>query len=263
MAFAKTMTDKPMKGLPRSTEPRFEKEAMEAVHWMSRLPAEALEEVLKVNGKIAAETALRYELLERGEAELLPSLLSYSGIVFKRIGAKDFTRDDWEFAQQHLRIVSALYGMLRPLDRVGAYRMEGWVRLPDMTGSPKGMYTSDSGDGMLSRFEKWRKLLTDDFIDEIKGAGGVLMHLASEEMQQFVDWEALCRQVRVIKPDFYEIRDGKLKNVTIYAKMCRGEMIRYIVQNRVDEPEEVKAFTWNGFRFSPVHSQGDRWIFVR
>lgn len=263
MAFAKTMTDKPVKGVPYSTEPRFEKDAMEVAHLMARFPAEALEEILKVNGKIAAETVLRYELLERGEAELLPALLSYSGAVFKRIHAKDFSRLDWEFAQEHLRIVSALYGMLRPLDRIGAYRMEGWVRLPDMPDAHEGISADTSGDGKQSRFEKWRRLLTGDFIDEIKDSGGVLMHLASEEMQQFVDWEDLCRQVRIIKPDFYEIRDGKLKNVTIYAKMCRGEMIRYIVQNRIDEPEDVKDFAWDGFRFSPEYSQGDRWIFVR
>lgn len=263
MAFAKTMTDKPVKGIPYTTEPRFEKEAMEVAHLMARFPAVALEEILKVNGKIAAETALRYELLERGEAELIPTLLSYSGIVFRRIGAKDFSRDDWEFAQQHLRVVSALYGMLRPLDRVGAYRMEGWVRLPDVTDVAQGVFTSASGDGRQSRFEKWQKLLTGDFIAEIKDAGGVLLHLASEEMQQFVDWDRLCREVRIIKPGFYEFREGKLKNVTIYAKMCRGEMIRYIVRNRVDEPEDVKDFAWDGFRFSPEHSQGNRWVFVR
>lgn len=251
IAFAKTMTDKAVKGAPCSTQARFEKEAMETVSWMSRFSSQTMMELLRVNEKIASETVERYQLMERGEAELLPALLSYSGAVFKRISARDFNRIEWAFAQKHLRIFSALYGMLRPLDRVGAYRMEGWVQLPDNEGK------------LQTRFEKWKKLLTQGFIQEIIENGGVLLHLASEEMQLFVDWEEVCRRVRVVKPDFYEIRDGKLRSVTMYAKMCRGEMVRYIIHNQIDDIESVKGFQWEGFQYSPNDSSPDHLVFVR
>ena len=111
-------------------------------------------------------------------------------------------------------------------------------------------------------FSYWRPLLTEHFIREIKEQGGILVNLASGEMKDLFDWERVEREVQVVTPDFRVWKGGQLKTVVIYAKMCRGEMVRYIIKNRIDTPEELKAFAWEGFSFDGSHSSGGRLQFV-
>jgi len=178
----------------------------------------------------------------------MPAIGAYTGAVFKRIAPKDFAVDDFLFAQQHLRITSFLYGLLRPLDGIRPYRLEGDVCLPEKGG--------------LNMFDYWRPLLTDLFIDEIKRQGGVLVNLASGEMKGLFDWKRVEREVRVVTPDFQVWKDGRLKTVVIYAKMCRGEMVRYIIRNRIDHPDALRGFEWEGFRLDEAHSTPDHLLFT-
>lgn len=246
IAFAKTM-DAGNVAVPFTTEPDFEELAQKRAEFMAGLPEKTLADMLKVSDRIAQRTAEQYCALRAAEAELVPALAAYSGAVFKRIDPQSFTPDDWRFAQDHLRIMSSLYGILRPLDRIGAYRLEATVRL-------------ENGKTVA---ESWRPLLTQRFIHLVLESGGVLLDLASEEMRLFLDWEKVCSSVRVVKADFYERRSGKLKSVTMYAKMCRGEMVRYVVRNRIDSPDHLSGFNWDGFRYSPEDSTDDRMVFVR
>ena len=247
IAFAKTMAVRNEAAVPYTTEPEFESIAMEKAAVMARFSDVALMEMLKVNDKIASRTAEQYQLIRNGEAEQIPALAAYSGAVFKRIDPQSFDFDDWRFAQDHLRIMSSLYGLLRPLDRISAYRLEAIVSL--------------NGKEMVA--ETWRPLLTDNFIALVNQSGGVLLDLASEEMRLFLDWPKVCAAVRTVKVDFYERRADKLKSVTMYAKMCRGEMTRYVIRNRIDNPEDVKAFLWDGFVFDPLESNENHLVFVR
>ena len=178
----------------------------------------------------------------------LPALLAYTGIVFKRIDPKSFTEEDFQSAQSHLRITSFGYGLLRPLDVIRNYRLEGTVRLEEM---------SDS-----SLFDYWKDRLTNNFIKDIKSDGGILCNLASNEMKQLFNWAEVEKQVRIITPEFKVWKDGKLKTVVVYAKMCRGEMTRYIIKNRVTDPEHLKEFDWDGFMYDEALSEGDNWVFV-
>lgn len=247
IAFAKTMTARNEAAIPYTTEPQFEAIAMEKAVIMARLSDVALMEMLKVNDKIAHRTAEQYQLIRNGEAEQIPALAAYSGAVFKRIDPQSFDFDDWKFAQDHLLIMSSLYGLLRPLDRISAYRLEATASL----------------NGKETVAETWRPLLTDKFISLVNQSGGVLLDLASEEMRLFLDWPKVCSVVRTVKVDFYERRGGKLKSVTMYAKMCRGEITRYVIRNRIDNPEDVKAFLWDGFVFDPHESNENHLVFVR
>lgn len=247
IAFAKTMTAQNVVAVPYTTEPDFEELAMERAAAMAQLPDVALMEMLKVNDKIASRTAEQYQLIRNGEAEQIPALVAYSGAVFKRIDPRSFDFDDWIFAQNHLRIMSSLYGLLRPLDRISAYRLEATASL----------------NGKETVAETWRPLLTDRFISLVNESGGVLLDLASEEMRLFLDWHKMAAALRIVKVDFYERRAGKLKSVTMYAKMCRGEMARYVIRNRIDTPEDVKSFQWDGFVFDPQESSEGRLVFVR
>ena len=233
--------------VPYTTEPQFEILAMEKAAVLARFSDVALMEMLKVNDNIAHRTAEQYQLIRNGEAEQIPALVAYSGAVFKRIDPQSFDFDDWKFAQEHLLIMSSLYGLLRPLDRISAYRLEATASL----------------NGKETVAETWRPLLTDNFIALVNQSGGVLLDLTSEEMRLLLDWPKVCAAVRTVKVDFYERRAGKLKSVTMYAKMCRGEMTRYVIRNRIDNPEDVKAFLWDGFVFDPLESNENHLVFVR
>ena len=112
------------------------------------------------------------------------------------------------------------------------------------------------------RFAFWQQRLTDLFLDKIRADDGLLLNLASAEMKRLFDWRRLCREVRVLTPEF-RIREGeRLRTVVVYTKMCRGEMTRFVLKNRINDPEIVKTFEWEGFRFDPAGSRGDDWLFT-
>ena len=116
--------------------------------------------------------------------------------------------------------------------------------------------------GDATMFEYWRSLLTDYFITEIKKQGGVLVNLASAEMKGLFHWEKITQAVRVITPEFMVYKNGKPTTVVVYAKMCRGEMTRFILKNRIEDVEALKSFEWEGFTFDEALSQKDRMVFT-
>ena len=208
-------------------------------------PAGDLARSLRVSRTIAAET--RGGCASFHGAESLAALAAYTGIVFKRLDPGSFTDDDFEYTQEHLNITSFLYGLLRPLDAIRPYRLEGDTILP--------------GEEEQTRFDFWQQRLTEPFIRKIQADDGVLLNLASGEMKRLFDWRRLAREVRIITPEF-RIREGdRLKTIVIYTKMCRGEMARFALKGRIDDPESLKAFEWEGFRFDAARSRGDNWLF--
>lgn len=237
------MADTSTTKVPFTTQPFYQKEASQMVLQLTELSTEGIESLLHVNREIALENQLRYHRFHDEESNELPAILAYTGIVFKRLGADSFTQNDFLYAQQHLYITSFLYGLLRPLDNIRNYRLEGNVTLPDNDG--------------LTVFDYWKKRLTDQFISSIHADDGILVNLASEEMKKLFDWKRICKEVQVITPEFRIYKNGKMKNIVIYTKMCRGEMTRYILKNRLSQPEELNSFTWEGF-----HWDEDKKLFI-
>ena len=217
LSCAKTMSDVSKVKVPLTTVPRFQKEASEIALQMSQFAVGDLERLLRVNAKIAVENYKRYQAFHAEETPELPALFSYTGIVFKRLNPKDFSASELEYAQEHLRLTSFCYGLLRPLDVIRPYRLEGDVVLPEL--------------GNQTMFSYWRSRLTDTFIQDIKQAGGILCNLASDEMK-------------------------------IYTKMSRGEMTRFILKNRIENPEDLKGFSWEGFEFDEALSDERRFVFI-
>ena len=246
LSCAKTMTDRSPIPVPRTTQPRYGTEANAAAAALGSLAADDLGRLLRVNRTIAAENRRRYASFH--DAPSLPALMAYTGIVFKRIDPADFTPADFEYAQNHLNITSFLYGLLRPLDAIRPYRLEGDAILP--------------GSEDETRFVFWRQRLTDAFVDKIRADDGVLLNLASSEMKRLFDWRRICRQVRVITPEFRVCEGNRLKTIVVYTKMCRGEMTRFALKGRISAPERLKQFEWEGFRFDPEGSRGDDWLFT-
>lgn len=248
ISCAKTMASRCSIAVPGVTTPEFETLALQHALEMSQYSAVELEKLLRVNAKIAVDNRLRYHDFCSEDNHSMPAICAYTGAVFKRIFPKDFTADDFDYAQEHLRITSFLYGLLRPLDGIKPYRLEGDVRL------------SERGD--LSMFDYWKPVLTDYFIAEINRKGGVLVNLASGEMQSLFDWKKVEREVRIITPEFQMWKAGGLKTIVIYTKMCRGEMVRSIIKNRIEDPEDLKGFAWEGFVFDEERSTDNHLLFT-
>ncbi len=240
ISCAKTMVARTAVKVPDMTVLHFRAEAVRNALDMGQYSATELERLLRVNSKLAAENYLRFRDFFSDSHQPVPAICAYTGAVFKRILPKDFSADDFSYVQNHLRITSFLYGLLRPLDGIKPYRMEGDVRLPERGG--------------MTMFDYWKPLLTDYFIEDIRRQGGILVNLASGEMKDLFDWKRVEKEVRVVTPDFQVGKNGQLKTIVIYAKMCRGEMVRFITRNRIEHPEELKAFTWEGFTFDESRS---------
>lgn len=247
LSCAKTMTETSSVQTPCTTRPRHAAEAADLAARMAALPTEALARLLRVNGRIAAENRRRY-LAFHDESTALPAVAAYTGVVFRHLDPASFTEADFEYAQRHLHITSFLYGLLRPLDAIRPYRLEGDLVLPGMDEQ--------------TLFDYWRQRLTDEFLDAIRCDDGVLLNLASGEMRRLFDWRRIAREVRIITPEF-RVRDGdRLRTVVVYTKMCRGEMARCVLRNRTANPEALKGFEWEGFRYDEELSRGDDWVFT-
>ena len=111
-------------------------------------------------------------------------------------------------------------------------------------------------------FQHWKPLLTDLLIDSVKDDDGILVYLATEEMQHLFDWKRICREVKVIQPQFLVMKDAKLKSVTVYAKSCRGAMTRFIIKNQLSMPEELHHFEYEGFEFTNEYGDEEHPHFI-
>ena len=125
----------------------------------------------------------------------------------------------------------------------------GEVKLPEL------------GEGNMYNY--WRPRQTELLIDEVKKSDNILINLASQEIQGAYDWKKVGSTVRIITPEFKVWKDGKAQTIVIYMKMARGQMTRYILKNRITDPEALKNFSWEGFTYDESLSNGDNWVFLQ
>jgi len=176
------------------------------------------------------------------------ALLAFRGDVYVGLQADTFTMKDFEFAQKHLRILSGLYGLLRPLDLMQPYRLEMGTTLTNVRG--KNLYTF------------WNDKITAALNTELQREKvPVLVNLASEEYFKAVHPKALA--ARVVTPIFKECKGGAYKVVSFFAKKARGAMSRYIIRNRLRDVDDMKDFSEDGYRFNAQLSTADEWLFTR
>ena len=249
LASAKIMNDR-LKSAPNviPTVPRFQPEADAFAKYMVGYSTDTIAEMLNCSPLIAAQNKLRFmRFFEDGPK--LPAILAYNGQAYKHLKATELSNEDLIFAQDHLWITSFLYGLLRPLEGILPYRMEGNVELP-------------SADGQ-NLFAFWRSRLTDLLIDSVKANDGVLVHLATEEYQHLFDWQRICQEVRVIQPLFFVRKGSDLKIQAVWAKTCRGAMTRFIIENHITNPEDLNAWTYEGFEYNPNYGEPNYPHFIR
>ena len=241
LANAKIMYEKAEKQ-PLST-PLFQSVADTLAAEMARMDVEELARQLDCSTKIAAENWKRYHNF--AAAEKMPAILAYNGQAYKHLRADSLSDESLEYAQRHLWITCFLYGLLRPMDGIVPYRMEHCVTL------------EATGDKPVNQF--WKDKLTDVLIDSVKADDGVLLHLSTAEYEHLFDWKRVCKEVKVIQPLFYvRQKDGRLKMQAVWAKACRGAMVRFVLTHQIAHPEELAAFSYEGFEYAP---QLGEWAF--
>ncbi len=213
------------------TTPLFQQESALLRKELSTLDPDTLKKTMKISDRMLPKV---YDLFHTKHPNRGCALLCYSGIAFQYMAPGIFTDEQLDYVNEHLRILSGLYGLVRPLDEIEEYRLEMQTKLPF---SPGSLYTF------------WNKKIADALNDE------VILNLASEEY-------AKC--IRPYKP-LIDVRfldaDGKEKGV--YVKMARGEMVRYMAENKVERIEQIQKFDRQDFRFCPERSNETLYIFQK
>ena len=244
---AKTLDFSPMPEGLATTAPRFENDVEVLLARCKELSAADLAELMSLSEPLAQ---LNYERFQAMRLPFTPEnskacLLAFQGDVYKRLDAGTLSRRDLEWAQDHVRILSGLYGLLRPLDRIQPYRLEMGTRLDNERGA--------------NLYQFWGDKLADALNEESDGAP--VLNLASNEYVKAVPTDRLSSPM--VTAVFQEMRDGKPKTIAFLAKKARGLMTRFVVENRIDEPEGLKDFGEEGYAFEPDLSTGDRLVFLR
>ena len=259
LASAKIMHDR-LKSVPdiRLSAPRFQNEAEAFARDMAQYSAETIAEMMGCSQQIAVQNKLRF-MQFFDEKPKLPAILAYHGQAYKHLKAETLTNDDLNYSQGKLWITSFLYGLLRPMDGILPYRMEGHVVIDKVASLVEEL---PSGEGQ-NMFGFWKSRLTDMLIDSVKADDGVLIHLATEEYQHLFDWQRVRREVRIIQPLFYVRKGKELKIQAVWAKTCRGAMTRFIIENRITNPEYLNAFSYEGFEYEPALGELDYPHFIK
>jgi uncharacterized protein len=177
-----------------------------------------------------------------------PAALAFNGDTYQGLEAKTLSKDDLAWAQDHLVILSGLYGMLRPLDAIQPYRLEMGSKLKTRRGQSLYAYWGDTIAKALNAQA------------EAQGTD-TLINCASQEYFGVADRKAL--KLRVITPVFMELKDDKPRIVSFFAKRARGAMARHIIEHRLTEAEEIKGFKSGGYAYDPDLSEGNKWVFLR
>lgn len=243
---AKTMNMSPSSDMGHGTIPSFNADALLLAQKMKRYSVEELSKMLQISRTLAETNYSRYQHFV--DAPSKQALFAYDGSVFKAIAPQDFTDAELEFAQERIRIVSTLYGLVRPLDMIKAYRIAFKLKLDGMQGNLYGY---------------WYNKLTEPLIDAARKVGGVLVNLASLDIQASLDMAKIEKELTVITPEFKEMKNGKYEVIRTYAKIARGAMTRFIVKEHIEAARDLKRFEWKGYKFNEALSDEVNYIYTR
>ncbi len=247
---AKSLYEKTPIQLEKYTLADFLTEAEKIVSVMKKKKPAQLAKLMEISPKLAE---LNYHRFQEWTLPFTPenswqAVLMFNGDVYQGLRAETFTANEFSIAQQHLRILSGVYGILKPLDLIQPYRLE--------------MGTNISIARKKNLYEFWKLKITAKLNEELEETGQKeLINLASNEYFSAIDTKKL--KARIITPAFKEQKDGQYQMVSFFAKKARGLMSRFIIQNQITDPEEIKAFDLEGYYFNNQLSKGDNWVFTR
>ena len=232
------------------TQPDYLDNSQEIITRLRKLSSPELSRLMNVSQKIADLNVGRYKTWNKKftEKNSKQSVLAFKGDVYTGLDAETFNSKDFNFAQKHLRVLSGLYGLLRPLDLMQAYRLEMGTRLDTAKG--KNLY------------EFWGSTITEGLNKQLeKTQSDYLVNLASNEYFKAVKSKEL--NAEIITPAFKEYKNGEYKMISFFAKKARGMLSRYIIKNQLTNPEDIKSFSEDGYKYNKKLSKGNTWVFSR
>jgi len=247
---AKTLDFESPLATKRYTQPMLLDESQKLIAVARQLSPADISSLMHISDKLAVLNAERFN---DWQPDFTPdnarqAILAFKGDVYTGLQAETFSEAAFDFAQQHLRMLSGLYGLLRPLDLMQAYRLEMGIKLANPAG--KDLYSF------------WGDKLTHALNAALAEQGdSVLINLASDEYFKAVKPKLL--NAEIVKPVFLDEKNGKFKVISFYAKKARGLMSRYIIENELTQPEQLKKFDVDGYAFDADASQGNELVFKR
>ena len=228
------------------SEPHFKKNANELVNVVRGLSVQDLEKLMDVSTTLAELNKDRFN--DFGNQQKKAAAFAFAGDTYKGLSIEKFKIGDLDWAQKHLRILSGLYGLLRPLDEIEPYRLEMGSKLKGAHGS--------------SLYDYWGNQISENLNQHAKEIGSkILVNCASNEYFNALNLNSLL--LRVITPIFMERKNGKEKIISFYAKNARGAMARFIIQNRLKSEEDIKKFDLDGYNYSAEKSDEGKLVFIR
>jgi len=247
---AKTLDYQSPLATKRFTLPELLDHSQQLIKDARKLTAPQIARLMSISDKLASLNATRFH---DWQPDFTPenarqAILAFKGDVYTGLQAETFSEADFDFAQQHLRMLSGLYGVLRPLDLMQPYRLEMGIRFANTRG--KDLY------------QFWGDIITDKLNEGLEAQNDrVVINLASDEYFKSVKTKKLTGEV--IKPVFLDEKNGKFKVISFYAKKARGLMSRYIIENRLTTPEQLTAFNSDGYFFDKDASGSGELVFKR
>ena len=267
-----------------ATEPEFQSQAKQLIAVMDKKSPQEVAQLMGLSDKLAALNVARYAAWRAKPAAdaVRPAVFAFDGDVYDGLGARDLPADALDWMQGHVRILSGLYGSLRPLDNLQAYRLEMGTKLVTERGadlyhfwgdriakSPNQALDAQRGGVGVTAAAKERPgqgqppgAAVDDAQRGSAGANSsVLVNLASQEYFRAVDRKAL--KARVVECVFQDEKNGEYKIISFFAKRARGSMLRWAVERQIDAPDDLKGFDGDGYTWVAAASKPDRLVFRR
>ncbi|MDS0786495.1 peroxide stress protein YaaA [Proteus vulgaris] len=232
------------------TQPELLKYSQQLIEECRKLSSSDIASLMKISDKLAGLNAARFGEWQPNftPENARQAILAFKGDVYTGMQAELFSEDDFQFAQQHLRMLSGLYGVLRPLDLMQPYRLEMGIKLKNKKGS--------------DLYQFWGNTITEALNKAIEAQGdNVLVNLASDEYFKSVNPKKL--NAEIIKPIFLDEKNGKYKVISFYAKKARGLMSRFIIQEKLTDKTQLKEFDLEGYQFNAAESEGNTLVFKR
>lgn len=247
---AKSLYDHSPVQFERFTQAVFLPEAEKIVSILKKKKPAQLAKLMNISHKLAELNFHRFQewALPFSPENSWQAVLMFNGDVYQGLKAETFTNIEFETAQQHLRILSGVYGLLKPLDLIQPYRLEMGIHIA--IARKKNLY------------EFWKTKITAKLNEEMNDIDQkILINLASNEYFNAIDTKKL--KARIITPAFKEYKDGQYQMVSFFAKKARGLMSKFIIQNQISDPEEIKTFDLEGYYYNNQLSKTDNWVYTR
>ena len=247
---AKTLDYETPPATQRFTQPQYLDHSQELIQQLRELTPAQISELMHVSDKIGGLNAARFGSWTPAftQDNAKQALLAFKGDVYTGMNAQTFSEADFDYAQQHLRMLSGLYGLLRPLDLMQPYRLEMGTKLANARG--KDLYAF------------WGTQISEWLNEALAEQGDdVLLNLASNEYFSAVKRSAL--NARIINTEFKDLKNGQYKIISFYAKKARGLMARYVIKERLTNPAGLKDFTYEGYAYSSAQSTPSKLVFLR